>query len=157
MPTDTTPPNATTPSTPTPNTPTPGAPTPSVIAPRAFTPTETAPFVDAVRFAALVEQPGRVALVDFTADHCPPCRMLSPHVDTLARELSGRAVVVKVDVDDQPALAARFGVRGTPTVILFRNGQAVDRILGAVPVARLRAGLQAILERDPLTIGSVSD
>src|SRR4030095_15977498 len=97
-----------------------------------------APFLDAPRFATLVEQTPGLAVVDFTADHCPPCRMMAPHVDALARELSGRFVVAKVDVDTEPALTARFGVRGTPTVVFFRDGQIVDRIVGAVPPPRPR-------------------
>jgi thioredoxin len=101
-----------------------------------------APFLDAARFATLVEQTPGLAVVDFTADHCPPCRMMAPHVDALARELSGRVVVAKVDVDTEPALTARFGVRGTPTVVFFRDGQIVDRIVGAVPPSRLRDAIQ---------------
>ena len=97
-----------------------------------------APFIDAEGFGLLVEQARGLALVDFTADHCPPCRMLGPQVDALARELAGRVTVAKVDVDQQPALTARFGIRGTPTLLFFRDGEVVDRILGAVPVARLR-------------------
>jgi thioredoxin 1 len=101
-----------------------------------------APYVDAERFTALVEQASGLALVDFTAAWCPPCRILAPHVDALARELAGSVVVAKVDVDDQPGLASRFCVLSAPTVIFFRNGQVVDRIVGAVPLERLRARVQ---------------
>ncbi len=100
--------------------------------------TPPAPFIDADGFGTLVEQGRGLAMVDFTADHCPPCRVLTPQVDALARELAGRVTVVKVDVDQQPELTARFGIRGTPTLLFFRDGEVVDRILGAVPVARLR-------------------
>jgi thioredoxin 1 len=103
-----------------------------------------APFVDAERFTAQVEQTPGLAVVDFTADHCPPCRVLAPQVDALARELAGSVVVAKVDVEAQPDLTSRFGIRGTPTVLFFRNGQIVDRIVGSVPLARLRATVDAL-------------
>ena len=102
------------------------------------------PYVDAERFAALVEHARGLALVDFTAEWCPPCRMLGPYVDTIAGEFKDRLTVVKVDVDDQPGLAARFGVMGVPTVLFFRDGRAVDRIVGAVPPAALRARVEAL-------------
>jgi thioredoxin 1 len=105
---------------------------------------QNAPFVDPDRFAALVEQAPGLAVVDFTAAHCAPCRMLAPHVDELARELTGRVVVAKVDVDAEPALTARFGIRGTPTLLFFRDGQVVDKIVGAVPMAQLRAKVTSL-------------
>lgn len=109
-----------------------------------------APYLDAERFAVLVERAPGLAMVDFTAAWCPPCRVLAPHVDALAREFSGSVVVAKVDVDDQPAVAARLGVLGMPTLLFFRDGQVVDRIVGAVPPAQIRAkvhDLQAALLR----------
>jgi thioredoxin 1 len=113
--------------------------------PDAGTPLAFAPYVDADRFAALVEQAKGLALVDFTAAWCPPCRLLAPHVDALARELSGSLVVTKVDVDDQPGLASRFCVLSAPTLIIFRDGQVVDRIIGAQPLERLRARVDELL------------
>jgi thioredoxin 1 len=107
--------------------------------PDAGTPPAIAPYVDTERFTALIEQARGLALVNFTADRCPPCRILAPHVDALARELSGSIVVAKVDVDKQPDLTSRFGVLSTPTLIFFRGGQIVDRIVGTLPPARLRA------------------
>jgi thioredoxin 1 len=106
--------------------------------------TSLAPFIDADGFRTLVEQARGLALVDFTADHCPPCRVLAPQVDALARELAGRVTVAKVDVDQHPELTARFGIRGTPTLLFFRDGAVVDRMLGAVPVARLREKVQEL-------------
>lgn len=106
--------------------------------------TNQAPFIDADGFRTLVEQAPGLALVDFTADHCPPCRVLAPQVDALARELAGRVTVAKVDVDHHPELTARFGIRGTPTLLFFRDGAVVDRILGAVPVTRLREKVQEL-------------
>jgi thioredoxin 1 len=105
-------------------------------------PTDTltsAPYVDAEGFTTLVEQKRGLALVDFTADWCPPCRMMAPHIDALARELTGSVVVAKVDVDAQPDLTSRFGVMSMPTLLFFRDGQVVDRVVGALPPAQLRA------------------
>ena len=87
---------------------------------------------------------GPAAVVDFTAEHCAPCRMLAPSIDALARDLAGRVTVAKVDADGEPALTARFGIRGTPTVLFFRDGELIDRIVGAVPEARLRAKVQEL-------------
>jgi thioredoxin 1 len=103
------------------------------------TATGAAPYVDTERFAAMVEQAPGLALVDFTADWCPPCRRLAPHVDALARDLSESLTVVKVNVDDQPGIASRFSVLSVPTLIFFRGGQVVDRIVGAWPPEQLRA------------------
>lgn len=103
------------------------------------TPQAIVPYLDAERFTAVVERGQGLALVDFTADWCPPCRILAPHIDALARECLANVVVAKVDVDDQPDLASRFGVLSLPTLLFFRGGQVVDRIVGALPPARLRA------------------
>lgn len=97
------------------------------------------PYIDGNRFTAVVERAPGLVLVDFTADWCPPCRILAPHIDALAREREGRLIVAKVNVDDQPDLASRFGILSLPTLLFFREGQVVDRIVGAVPLARLHA------------------
>jgi thioredoxin 1 len=99
----------------------------------------TAPYVTSDRFDAVVGQAPGLSVVDFTASWCPPCRMIAPHVDALARDLAGQVMVVKVDVDDQPDLATRFGVMSMPTLLFLRDGQVVDRIVGALPPERLRA------------------
>jgi thioredoxin 1 len=96
-------------------------------------------YVDTEAFAARVEQASGLVLVDFTADWCPPCRRLAPDLDALANEYGDSLTVVKVDADEQPGLTARFGVRSLPTLMFFRGGQVVDRIVGAPPPAQLRA------------------
>lgn len=101
--------------------------------------TDVVPYLDPEGFATLLEQTRGLAMVDFTADWCPPCRRLAPHIDTLARDLAGRLRIAKVDVDDHPELAARFNVMSLPTLLFFRDGQLVDRLVGGLPPVDLRA------------------
>jgi len=78
-------------------------------------------------------------LVDFYADWCGPCKMMAPALDELARERAGELLVAKLDTDRNPAMASRFGIRGVPTMIVFRDGREVAREVGALPKARLVA------------------
>lgn len=84
-------------------------------------------------------------LVDFWAAWCNPCRMLMPIVDTLAAEYDGRVTVAKVDVDENPTLAARYGISTIPCLILFKNGQIVEKSVGARPKHLLAAMLDKAL------------
>jgi thioredoxin 1 len=72
-------------------------------------------------------------LVDFTATWCGPCKQIAPFIDQLADEYAGRAKVAKVDIDESPGTAARFGIRGVPTIYVFKGGKVVGQQQGAAP------------------------
>ena len=82
-------------------------------------------------------------LVDFYADWCGPCRLMAPVLDQIARAHAGDVLVVKLDTDRNPATAERFGIRGIPTMILFRDGRELRRQVGAVPAAAVERMLAA--------------
>jgi thioredoxin 1 len=96
-------------------------------------------------FQELVLKSDKPVLVDFWAVWCGPCRMVSPIVEELAKEYEGRAVVGKLDVDNNPNVSAQFGIRNIPTLLIFKNGQIVDKQVGAVPKSVLAAKLDAQL------------
>lgn len=85
-------------------------------------------------------------LVDFWAVWCGPCRMVAPIVDELAVEYDGRLKVGKVDVDSEQKIAADFGIRSIPTLLIFKNGELADQVVGAVPKKQLVEKLEAVLQ-----------
>jgi thioredoxin 1 len=101
-------------------------------------------FTDA-NFDQLVLKSDKPVLVDFWAEWCGPCRMVGPVVEELAKEYDGKAVIGKLNVDNNPAVSAQFGVRNIPTLLLFKNGQIVDKQVGAVPKNVLDGKLKAQL------------
>ena len=106
------------------------------------TDTSVQPVTDAA-FAS--ETAHGVVAVDFTAEWCPPCRMMEPILEQAARDYAATIRVLKMDTDANPATMVRLGVRGLPTLLVFRDGAIVDRIVGAVPPAVLRRRLDAVL------------
>jgi thioredoxin len=83
-------------------------------------------------------------LVDFWAPWCGPCRAIAPVLEEIARERAGRVTIAKVNVDEQPALAGRFGVQAIPTLLFVKNGQVAQTLVGAVPKQKILASLDAL-------------
>ena len=96
-------------------------------------------------FDEVVLKSDKPVLVDFWAEWCGPCRMVGPIVEELAGEYDGKAVVGKVDVDSNPGISMKFGIRNIPTLLVFKNGEIVDKQVGAVPKHILKGKLDAQL------------
>ncbi len=96
-------------------------------------------------FASDIIESGQPAMVDFWAVWCGPCRMVGPIVEEIAGEFQGKAIVGKVDVDTNQEVAAKYGIRNIPTILFFKNGEVVDKVVGVAPKEQLVEKLNAIL------------
>ncbi len=93
-------------------------------------------------FETDVLKSSKPVLVDFWAEWCGPCRQLGPILDDLSNELGEKVTIVKVNIDESPEAPGKYGVRGIPTMILFKNGEAVATKVGALPKTQLKAWLE---------------
>jgi len=96
-------------------------------------------------FEEIVLKSDKPVLVDFWAVWCGPCRMIAPIVDELHNEFEGKAVIGKVDVDSNPGIAAKYGIRNIPTILFFKNGEVVDKQVGASPKKALEDKINALM------------
>lgn len=101
-------------------------------------------FTDA-NFEEEVLKADKPVLVDFWAEWCGPCRMVGPVVEELSGDYDGKALVGKVNVDHNPGIAAKYGIRSIPTILFFKGGEVVDKSVGAVPKGALAEKLDAAM------------
>ncbi len=95
-------------------------------------------------FEEIVLKSDKPVLVDFWAEWCGPCRMVGPIVEELAKEYDGKAVVTKMNVDENAEVTAKYGIRNIPTILFFKNGEIVDKTVGALPKGKLAEKLDAL-------------
>ena len=95
-------------------------------------------------FEELVLNSEKPVIVDFWAEWCGPCRMVGPIVEEVGVEYEGKAIVAKVDVDSNPGITAKYGIRNIPTILFFKNGDVADKQVGAVPKSTIVNKLEAL-------------
>jgi thioredoxin 1 len=95
-------------------------------------------------FEELIIKSGKPAIIDLWAEWCGPCRMIGPIVEELAKEYDGKAVIGKLDVDSNPGTTSKYGIRNIPTILFFKNGELVDKQVGAVPKSVLVGKLEKL-------------
>jgi thioredoxin 1 len=100
--------------------------------------------IDDANFEKDVLKAGGPVLVDFWAEWCGPCKQIGPILDEIAGEMKGKLTVAKVNIDKNPETPQKYGVRGIPTLILFKDGKAVATKVGSMPKSKLLEGLQSV-------------
>jgi thioredoxin 1 len=105
---------------------------------------QAVPVTDA-SFEAEVLKGAKPVVVDFWAEWCAPCRMVSPVLEELAVEYSGKVKVTKLNIDDNPSTSAKFGIRSIPTLLFFKDGRLVDQYVGAAPKSELKKRFDGLL------------
>ncbi|MBN1145317.1 MAG: thioredoxin [Bacteroidales bacterium] len=96
-------------------------------------------------FDEMVLKADKPVMVDFWAEWCGPCRVIGPLVNEIAEDYKDKVIVGKLDVDSNPAVSSKYGIRNIPTVLYFKNGQVADKQVGAVPKGSLVSKLEALL------------
>ena len=96
-------------------------------------------------FDAVVLRASEPVLVDFWAEWCGPCKMIAPFLDDLATDMDGKLTVAKVNIDENPQTPRKYGVRGIPTMIIFKNGQPAATQVGAAPKSQLKRWIESAL------------
>ena len=84
-------------------------------------------------------------LVDFWAEWCGPCKQIAPALEELSQELGGKVTIAKVNIDDNPQTPGKYGVRGIPTLLIFKNGQVAAQKVGAVPKSKLKEWIESVV------------
>ena len=96
-------------------------------------------------FEEIVLNSDKPVLVDFWAEWCGPCRAIGPIIEELSKEYRGKVVVVKLNTDENSVTTTNYGIRSIPTLLFFKNGKVVDKLIGAVPKSTIKAKLDALL------------
>lgn len=97
------------------------------------------------KFENLISEHSKPIIIDFWAQRCPPCHVIAPYIEALSKEYEEQAIVCKVDVDSNPGLAVKYGIRNIPTILYIKDGKVVDKHVGSTSKAVLEEKLKAIL------------
>ena len=97
-------------------------------------------------FDELIQKHDKPVLVDFWAEWCGPCKMVSPVLQKLASEWKGRVTIIKINTEEKPQIAGKFGINSIPTLILFKNGREVQRVSGALPLQDMKSAFERFIK-----------